>query len=91
LPDPTPRETDLHLLLHDDPQAGTPTQEALERRNAKRRELVAWAANELVALSEQLQANVTKPKTSTSMAAAAANADKIERLAKNLAAALKTP
>jgi hypothetical protein len=91
LPDPTPRAIDPHLLLHDNPQAGTPTQEALERRNAKRRELVAWAANELVTLSEQLHANVTKPKTASSIATATANADKIEQLAKNLTAALKTP
>jgi hypothetical protein len=91
LPDPTPRETDPHLLLHDNPEAGTATQEALERRNAKRLELVAWAANELVTLSEQLQANVAKPKTASSVATASADADKIEHLAKNLAAALKTP
>jgi hypothetical protein len=91
LPDPTPRQTDPHLLLHDDPQAGIPTQEALERRNAKRLELVEWAANELVALSEQLQTNVAKPRTASSVAAATANAEKIQQLARNLTAALKTP
>jgi len=91
LPNPTPRETDPHLLLGDNSQAGTPTQEALERRNTKRRELVEWAANELVTLSERLQSDVTRPKTSASMATAAANADKIEQLAKNLTAALKAP
>jgi hypothetical protein len=91
LPDPTPRAPDLQLLLGDNPQAGTSTQEAVEHRNAKRRELVVWAANELVTLSERVQTDVVKPKTSESMASAAADADKIEQLAKNLTAALKAP
>jgi hypothetical protein len=91
LPDPTPRAIDPHLLLKDNPQAGTSTQTALENRNAKRRELVVWAANELVTLSERVQADVTKPTSTASMATAAANADKIEQLAKNLTAALKAP
>jgi hypothetical protein len=91
LPDPTPRAIDPHLLLKDNPQAGTSTQAALENRNAKRRELVEWAANELVALSERVQADVTKPTSGASKATAAANAEKIELLAKNLTAALKAP
>jgi len=91
LPDPTPRAIDPHLLLKDNPQAGTSTQEAVEHRNAKRRELVVWAADELVTLSERVQADVTKPASTASMATAAANAEKIEQLAKNLTAALKAP
>ena len=91
LPDPTPRAIDPHLLLKDNPQAGTSTQAALENRNAKRRELVEWAANEMVTLSERVQTDVAKPRTSESVASASANADKIEQLAKNLAAALKAP
>jgi hypothetical protein len=89
LPDPTPRAIDPHLLLKDNPQAGTSTQAALENRNAKRRELVEWAANELVTLSQRLAADVNKPKTGSSMATDAANAEKIEQLAKNMTAALK--
>lgn len=89
LPDPTPRQLDPRLTLGDTSQAGTSTQEAVEHRNAKRRELIVWAANELVTLSERIQADVTKPKTTESMASAAANADKIEQLAKNLSTALK--
>ncbi len=89
LPDPTPRPIDPHLLLGDNPQAGTTTQEALEHRNQKRRELTVWAADQLVTLSEHLQADVTQPKTSLNTADAAANAEKIEQLAKNLTAALK--
>ncbi len=91
LPDPTPRETDPHLLLKDNPQAGTSTQAALENRNAKRRELVEWAANELVTLSQRLEVDVAKSKTGDSMTTETANAEKIEQLAKNLTAALKAP
>jgi hypothetical protein len=89
LPDPTPRQPDMDLRLKDNPQAGTSTQEAVEHRNQKRRELVVWASNELVTLSGQLEAQVTQPKTGASTATAAANAEKIEQLAKNLTAALK--
>jgi hypothetical protein len=91
LPDPTPRPPDPHLLLHDNPQTGTSTQDAVEHRNEKRRELVVWAANELVALSERLETDVAEPKTGASTATAAADAEKIEQLAKNLTAALKAP
>jgi hypothetical protein len=91
LVDPTPRPIDPHLLLGDNSQAGTATQDAAERRNQKRRELTIWAANEIVTLSQHLQADVTQPKTSTTTADAAANVLKIEQLAKNLATALKSP
>jgi hypothetical protein len=91
LVDPTPRPIDPSLLLGDNPQAGTGTQQAVERRNQKRRELTIWAANELVALSQHLQADVTQPKTNVTTADAAANAQKIEQLARNLATALKAP
>ncbi len=91
LPDPTPRQRDLEKVYGDTSQTGTRTQETLEVHNAKRRELVEWAADELVTLSEQLAEQVTVPKSSTSAAAATANAEKIEKLAKNLTAALKAP
>jgi hypothetical protein len=89
LADPTPRAIDPHLLLNDSPNAGIPTQQALDRRNAKRRELVEWAANELVTLSERLEADVTRSDPGESLAAAQANAAKIEELAKNLKVAIK--
>jgi len=91
LTDPTPRPPDPHLLLGDNQQAGTPTQDAVEHRNQKRRELTVWAADELVTLSQHLQAEVTQPNSSLTTANAAANAQKIEQLAKNLATALKAP
>jgi hypothetical protein len=91
LVDPTPRPIDPSLLLGDNSQPGTATQQAVEQRNQKRRELTIWAANELVTLSQHLHAEVTQPKTNVTAADAAANAQKIEQLAKNLAAALKAP
>jgi len=89
LPDPTPRETDPHLVLGDTSQVGVQDQALVQQQNAKRRELVEWAANELVTLSERVQLDVTSPKTPATMALAAANTQKIEQLAKNLSAALK--
>lgn len=89
LPDPTPRETDPHLVLGDTSPVGVQDQGIIEQRNAKRRELVEWAANELVALSERVQLDLASPKTPATMALAAANTEKIEQLAKNLSAALK--
>jgi hypothetical protein len=91
LVDPTPRPIDPSLLLGDNPQAGTTTQQAAEHRNQKRRELTIWAAGELVTLSHHLQTEVTQPKTSLNSADAAASAQKIEQLAKSLTAALKAP
>ncbi len=89
--DPTPRPIDPSLRLGDNSQAGTGIQQATELRNQKRRELTIWAANELVTLSQHLRADVTQPKTNVTTADAAANAQKIEQLAKNLATALRAP
>jgi hypothetical protein len=91
LPDPTPRKTDPQLLLGDASQAGVRGQEIIEQRNAKRRQLVEWAANELVRLSERVELDLSAPKTAATRATAAANAEKIEQLARNLSTALKTP
>jgi hypothetical protein len=91
LPDPTPRPIDPHWKLDDNPQAGTSTQEALDHRNQRRRELTVWAADELVTLSARLQADLAQPRTDLATADAVANAQKIEQLARNLAAALKAP
>lgn len=89
IPNPTPRETDPHLLLGDTSRLGAQNQSLVEQQNAKRRELVAWAANELVALAARVQLDLDSPKTPATMALAAANTEKIEHLAKNLSAALK--
>jgi hypothetical protein len=89
LPDPTPRTRPLDTVYG--PNQGQPSDsdQVVSARNAKRRELEVWAADELVTLSERLQSQVSTHKTATSMTDAAANAEKIEQLAKNLAAAMK--
>lgn len=89
LPDPTPRETDPHLVLGDTSPLGAQDQGLVDQQNAKRRELIEWAANKIVTLSEQVRLDVMSPKTPSSMALAAADAAKIEQLAKNLSTALK--
>jgi hypothetical protein len=86
LPDPTPREKDPRLLYPETPPGD---QQLQGQQNMKRRQLVEWAANELVLLSQQLQTDVAKHPTGTSMAPYVANAEKIEQLAKNLKAAVK--
>lgn len=90
LPDPTPREVDPHLRYHDDDPAATAAmQRAVAAQNEKRRQLILWAANELVVLSERAEAAAMAPPGDTSKAELAANVNKIETLAKNLAVAMK--
>jgi hypothetical protein len=92
LPDPTPRKMDNSLLLGEPTPPETSTPETVERRNARRRELVEWAANQLVTLSQRLEADVSKSPSadkSVDAKAAAANAARIELIARNLSAALK--
>jgi len=89
LPDPTPRETDPHLVLGETSPVGVQDERVVEQQSAKRRELIEWAANELVSLSERVQVDLASPKTPATMALAAANTEKIEQLAKNVSAALK--
>ena len=89
LPDPTPRDPDPRTIYGDHPEAQARAQELAARQNAKRRQLVEWAANELVMLSQQLQADIAKHPSGASMAPEAANAEKIEKLAKNLNAAVR--
>jgi hypothetical protein len=90
LPDPTPRPKDPDLVYGNN-QDNQPRVDgkAMQSMNAKRRELVVWAANEMVALSARMEADVRQPPTADSIAAAKANAEKIEKLAKNLGDALK--
>jgi hypothetical protein len=90
LPDPTPRPKDPDLVYGNkqDDQSRVDGK-AIQNINAKRRELVVWAANELVALSARMEADMRRPPTADSIAAAKANAEKIEKLAKSLGDAVK--
>lgn len=91
LPDPTPREVDPHLLYPNDPSVPPATRRALAAQEQKRRELILWAANELVVLSERAQQEASVPPEAASKAALATNVARIEALARNLAAAMKAP
>jgi hypothetical protein len=92
LPDPTPRPKDLELAYgHSQDDQPRVDSKAIGDRNTKRRELVEWAANELVTLSERLEAEASVPQSPASVAAAKANADKIAKLARSLTDALKAP
>lgn len=76
---------------HDHDGAAPIDSRAIEDRNARRRELVEWAAKELVTLSDRLEVEVGQPRNAASVDAAKANADKIAKLARNLTDALKAP
>jgi hypothetical protein len=90
LPDPTPREIDPSLRYHsDDPAAAAAMRRAVAAQNEKRRQLILWATNELVVLSERAEKAASGPAGDGSKAELAANVNKIEALAKNLAAAMK--
>ncbi|AXC14345.1 hypothetical protein ACPOL_5089 [Acidisarcina polymorpha] len=80
---------DPHILLGDNPANDAHSAEAIELQNKRRRELIEWAADEMVVLSARVELDLTKPKTTVSTAAAASNVAMIEQLAKNLTAALK--
>ncbi|MBB5059160.1 hypothetical protein HDF16_003883 [Granulicella aggregans] len=90
LPDPTPREIDPRLRNHaEDPAAAAAMRRAVAAQNEKRRQLIVWAANELVVLSERAEKAASGPAGDASKAELAANVNKIETLAKNLAIAMK--
>lgn len=92
LPDPTPRPKDPDLVYnHNQDDQPRVDSKAIQDVNTKRRELVEWAAKELITLSDRLEVEVRQPQSADSLAAAKANADKIEKLAKNLTDALKAP
>jgi hypothetical protein len=89
LPNPTPRERPLDQVYSPDQEQPSKSDQVASERNAKRRELEVWAADELVTLSENLKSELAQPKTAASMTTAATNAEKIEQLAKSLATAMK--
>jgi hypothetical protein len=91
LPDPTPREIDPHLLYGGDSAAQSRAQQTIEARNAKRRELIQWAANQLVLLSQRLQTDVAASRPGEPLTPAAANAERIEKIAASVKAAVKAP
>ena len=90
LPDPTPREIDPSLRNHaEDPAAAAAMRRAVAAQNEKRRQLIVWATNELVMLSERAEKAASGPAGDVSKAELASNVNKIEVLAKNLAVAMK--
>jgi hypothetical protein len=90
LPDPTPREIDPSLRNHaEDPAAAAAMRRAVAAQNERRRQLILWATNELVVLSERAEKAASAPAGDASKMDLAANINKIEALAKNLAVAMK--
>ena len=89
LPPVPDRELDPELHYQRDPAAVLAAQKERVARNEKRRQLLIWATNELVAMSERAEKAASGPDSDASKAELAANVNKIEALAKNLAVAMK--
>ncbi len=89
LPDPTPRDPDPHLLFGESPANPAHQQQLMAKRNEQRRQLMQWAANEMVSLSERLEVDLAKHQAGGPMIPAETDAERIEKIAKSLKEAVK--
>ena len=89
IPDPTPRKTDPALIYGPKNTADNHARVGDAGREDQRRALITWGANELVKLSQELNAEVAKQSARTPRQPLAAHAEKIETLARNLKLAVK--
>lgn len=89
LPDPTPREISPDLRYHSDPSVPRATQKLTKEQIEKRWQLIVWATDELVVLSERADKAALAPPGETSKKDLEVNVTKIQVLAKNLTTALK--
>jgi hypothetical protein len=89
LPDPTPRQPDLEQKYSQPAVSGTAADHAAVVLNQQRHALIARASNQLVSLAAVLNDGILKHEKGTSLAAELQIADLIEKLAKNMNAAIK--
>jgi hypothetical protein len=89
IPNPTPRQPDLKQVYGDSPadQEKRATISIQNRLNARE---VWLESNQILLLAQQLQHEILSGKKSASMAANAAKAGQIEKLAKSVQEKLKT-
>jgi hypothetical protein len=90
LPNPTPRDPDLHDKYKDDPLAQARQQQAAQIRQAQIRQQVAAATDRLALLAQQLKNEVEKGDKDTSLIVDAQKAAEIEKLAKSVKNAMKS-
>ena len=90
LPNPTPRDQDLHDKYKEDPTDKIRQQQAALLRSAQQRELVKAATTRAAALAEQLKKDMEKHEPGAPLGANAQTAAEIEKLAKTVKNTLKS-
>jgi hypothetical protein len=89
LPNPTPRDPDLHDKYKDDPLAQMRQQQAAMIRQAQLRQQAVDATNRLAQLAQQLKDDMQKHEPGGPLGAEAQKAAVIEKLAKTVKNSLK--
>jgi hypothetical protein len=89
IPNPTPRQPDLKQVYGDSPEEQE-KQQALSLQNQLRAREIWLESNQILLLAQQLQQEILSGKKSVSMAANAAKAGEIEKLAKSVQQKMKT-
>jgi len=90
LPNPTPRERDLHDVYKDDPAEKVRQQQAAMIRQAQARELVKSATERISLLAQQLKDDMEKHELGGPLGANAQKAAEIEKLAKTVKSSMKS-
>jgi hypothetical protein len=90
LPNPTPRDPDLHDKYKDDPASRARQQYAVQLRQAQIRQQVAGAADRLAQLAQQLKDEMEKNPKETPLSISAEKAAEIEKLAKSVKTSMKS-
>jgi hypothetical protein len=88
LPDPTPRERDLHDVFSDNPVDRARQQQAVSVQKAKQRDQVVAETDQLVLLAQQLRDSISHSTEGPSVPDVM-TAQKIEKLAKSVKEQMK--
>lgn len=88
IPNPTPRQPDLKQV-YDDSAKDQAKQDEITIQNQLRAREIWLESNQILLLAQQLRQVVLSPKKSASMAANAAKAGQIEKLAKSVQQKMK--
>ncbi|MBB5345974.1 hypothetical protein [Tunturibacter empetritectus] len=90
LPNPTPRDPDLHDKYKEDPLEKVRQQQAAQLRKAQVRQQVAAATDRLVRLAQQLKDEMEKGDKGSPLSVSAQKAAEIEKLAKTVKNSMKS-
>jgi hypothetical protein len=90
LPNPTPRDPDLHDKYKEDPLERVRQQQAAQLRQAQIRQQVAAATEKLAQLAQQLKDEMEKDNKDSPLSVKAQKAAEIEKLAKKVKNSMKS-